>query len=941
MILTKQNIEKQQFSIFIRDLSSHLNINLKHIIEDIIYRKEDEILKNKKNKNKNKKKKIKKKDLIIQEQNKLRYHKNIDEDNHKIKFLFQNLEIEKPFDSLIKLKTIEGQIKFKFLLLETFWNEKKKYIHYIILLYFELKDISTDLIDDKNKELLDLISLKLKQYDTKLFMMEKIGYLLPPLNNFQTFQKLDDWQENTIQIIQKKESAIVKAPTSSGKTFIAMSTGIIHKKILYVCPAKPVAYQVGAHFIHMGYKVHFFVENLSHYSYDSKTNIFIGTPHEIENNLYKLKEKFDYAVFDEIHNLNKEDDGDVYENIIKLIQCNFIALSATIKNIEFLKNKFTEYYPTKKIHYIEYNKRFINHQKWLWEENQLIKLHPLSGFKNMNEEFVNNSLSFTPNDCATLWNIIEEYFEDYDDELIGCSPDEYFVNDELLTLDDCCSYEFFLKKKLFEFNKKYPEIVQKVFHHFHQTPCLDSRNLSIEIISFIKTVKKKDMLPMIMFHTDENICKDLFHMIFNYLDKKELEEYPFHYLILEKKDELYKKYTERKQNFESKIKITNKNSQFEIQEKITIFEKKEKNIYITSILNFYQQKINKIKNNTEISEVLCNLQVNNLEKEMNSFIQNPDFNHQDIFQKHPDFIFNLGNQSMSGDKIREIRKEIYKTLGIKISYEDPLFQMLKRGIGIYTENMPDEYNWILQKLLATKEIGIIISDRTLCLGIDLPTRTTCFLGLNDIKFSKDEYLQMSGRSGRRGHDNQGNIIFYGNIDYLSLIDGNLPDIIGSTNPINTNYNILKDLNKFLYSDKIFKNFINDKRKIIKIESYNKPIENHKLLWYLRKYEKSYQFINQLDSIESELFLKTNQDQEVLLINHILEFTMINSKIFSIYKLKKLNDKQCIPEIKEFIHVLLSIYNNIHQIRYKDICNTSKRLFSIMNIILFTNSLTIN
>ena len=41
---------------------------------------------------------------------------------------------------------------------------------------------------------------------------------------------------------------------------------------------------------------------------------------------------------------------------------------------------------------------------------------------------------------------------------------------------------------------------------------------------------------MIMLHTDENICKELFHMIFNYLDKKELEEYPFHYVILEKKE---------------------------------------------------------------------------------------------------------------------------------------------------------------------------------------------------------------------------------------------------------------------------------------------------------------------------------------------------------------------------------------------------------------------
>ena len=37
-----------------------------------------------------------------------------------------------------------------------------------------------------------------------------------------------------------------------------MSTGIIHKKIIYICPAKPVAYQVGANFINMGYKVHFY-----------------------------------------------------------------------------------------------------------------------------------------------------------------------------------------------------------------------------------------------------------------------------------------------------------------------------------------------------------------------------------------------------------------------------------------------------------------------------------------------------------------------------------------------------------------------------------------------------------------------------------------------------------------------------------------------------------
>ena len=68
-----------------------------------------------------------------------------------------------------------------------------------------------------------------------------------------------------------------------------------------------------------------------------------------------------------------------------------------------------------------------------------------------------------------------------------------------------------------------------------------------------------------------------------------------------------------------------------------------------------------------------------------------------------------------------------------------------------------------------KRLELLSQDKTLCLGIDLPVRTSCFLGIKDTIFSKDEYLQMrSGRAGRRGLDNKGNIIFYGNIDYLGI-----------------------------------------------------------------------------------------------------------------------------------------------------------------------------
>ena len=38
---------------------------------------------------------------------------------------------------------------------------------------------------------------------------------------------------------------------------------------------------------------------------------------------------------------------------------------------------------------------------------------------------------------------------------------------------------------------------------------------------------------------------------------------------------------------------------------------------------------------------------------------------------------------------------------------------------------------------------------------------------------------MSGRAGRRGLDNRGNVIFYGDIDYLSLMKGHLPIIKGN------------------------------------------------------------------------------------------------------------------------------------------------------------------
>ena len=912
--LTKNNIDKQNFSLFIRDLSETLNTNLKHTIEDTL---NEDTLNNTLNKNtlKGKKKKVvkKKKDIIIEEQNKKRLKIKIEDDYNKINFLNENIDLNNPFVNFENLQTVEGIQKFKCILLNDYWNheEKNKYMKYIMTLYFNLKD--NDIKDKDYKTLIEKIGTKLEKYEYKLYMMKELGYLLPPLNFWDSVEKrLDDWQKDIIKFVNKKESVLVKAPTSAGKTWIAMSAGIIHKKIIYVCPAKPVAYQVGSHFILMGYKVHYLVDDLAFNQIHKDTNIFVGTPKVIEDNLYRIGSDFDYAVFDEIHNLNKEDDGNIYENLIKLFNCNFLALSATIGNIDYLRNIFEKINPEKKIHYVEYNKRFINHQRYIYNNNSLKKLHPLcsTDLNDLNVDFIKNSLSYTPNDCATLWEYIEE---NLDEDLIeGLSPDEYFKENRMLTLNDCLEYEKMLKEFIINFEDR--NEIKELLDNFKEinNGTKDSNN----VVEFLRTCKNDDMLPMIIFNTDVEKCKKIFYDVYENLHNTELEFYPHHYDILEKKGELYDKYLVDRETFKSKIKIskTSTDARTDITTKMESYDSKALEKYTNDVNEF----IETCKHNIDKSDVNTGLkkhQLKNLQKESNNFNENVDFHKIDIFQKHDDFCFTM-KEPMSGDTIRDIRREIMKSLNVKIPYEHPIFQMLKRGVGLYIESMPDEYKWILQKLMSKRDIGVIISDKTLCLGIDLPIRTSCLMAYdnndNSNIFTNEDYLQMSGRAGRRGMDDRGNVIFYGDIDYLALMKGILPCLEGSSNALSENYNILKNISK-IDPNTIFTNFINDSRQIIRLDNDLSDIKNEKLFYLLRNYD-SFDFVKDIKKLERKMFDLTNDfDKEIYLLEKISKLIGIDS-VKNEYKLNKIeeNVELILPKFKELYEVIINVYNNLNK-----------------------------
>ena len=166
---------------------------------------------------------------------------------------------------------------------------------------------------------------------------------------------------------------------------------------------------------------------------------------------------------------------------------------------------------------------------------------------------------------------------------------------------------------------------------------------------------------------------------------------------------------------------------------------------------------------------------------------------------------------MTANKIRDIRNTIRKKLSISVAYTNVFMQGLKRGIGIYTIDMPPIYNMIVQQLAQTGTLGYVIADVSLALGINMPFRSSCILGYKDsTEFQIDNYLQMIGRSGRRGMDREGHII-YANVDWTGLMKGELGEIESTFKNIN-NYSILEKLNSDFedLTPTVYKNILDSK-----------------------------------------------------------------------------------------------------------------------------------
>ncbi len=155
---------------------------------------------------------------------------------------------------------------------------------------------------------------------------------------------LDRFQEESIKAIDKNRSVLVSAPTGCGKTLIAeyavdlcMEQG---KRVIYTAPIKALSNQKYRDFKHR-----FGEENVGIHTGDLSVNpsapILIMTTEIFRNMILEQSDRLQtvlYTIFDEVHFIDDEDRGTVWEESIILApeHIRFVCLSATVPNIDDL-----------------------------------------------------------------------------------------------------------------------------------------------------------------------------------------------------------------------------------------------------------------------------------------------------------------------------------------------------------------------------------------------------------------------------------------------------------------------------------------------------------------------------------------------------------------------------------------------------------------------------
>lgn len=642
--------------------------------------------------------------------------------NNKAKNINQDMINIKTLGIYAKPDTNEGKTV---LILEVLSQEiKKNNNDSIINIYLRLMEdqfkITPELKQKYSKELIIMKNI-VDQVNLIELQFTKFHSQMPPLN-INGFKKLDEWQLQVVKNIDANISSIINAPTSAGKSVLS-GYASLKGRTLIIVPTNALAWQMSSYIGHI-IKSNVPILTTTYQSNPhrdemidllNKANSIVGTPETIIDYLPFMKTDFKWLIFDEIHMIGKEE-GFGMEHIIKLFpDIPILALSATIGNTDELVDWFKSISPNKHIEKVICTKRFFNLQRFYYDSNELICLHPfslidISSFED--ETILTKSLQPTPPNIWDLYTKLNNLFE-----LNELDPQIYFNKEKRIELDDANIY--FNKLIIFMFQKyktNKQDIIDILSYYKYET----LKEIDINLVDLAYKLKSESKLPAIFFEKNTIACLNIVRNFAKTLDDREDKKYP---------------------------KLINERlKQTKIAERLT------------------KNTDDDNKNNKKEKKVIGNL---SLKKDKYEDIPNDEQNDLDINlvplqEPHPDFNLNT-SQFFSQETVESWVNSLKKYFPNTGDTYHFIIKLLWRGIGVYAKGLPDAYLLLVQTLACKKQLAIVFSDMSLVFGVSMPFRSVVICKNNNVIDDLDSMLfqQMIGRAGRRGLDKEGNVIFAG------------------------------------------------------------------------------------------------------------------------------------------------------------------------------------
>lgn len=127
----------------------------------------------------------------------------------------------------------------------------------------------------------------------------------------------------------------------------------------------------------------------------------------------------------------------------------------------------------------------------------------------------------------------------------------------------------------------------------------------------------------------------------------------------------------------------------------------------------------------------------------------------------PEFVFYDQRWKISDIELGELIDAQGVARAMTSPVEKVLFRGLYRGIGVHHRGVPKRYLSLVEHLFRLRHLQVVIAGATLALGINMPCKSVIFAGSTSTSLTPIDFRQASGRAGRRNYDALGHVIFWG------------------------------------------------------------------------------------------------------------------------------------------------------------------------------------